>query len=227
MAKKKSRNPVNEIQRANKIELSPRNPKQKEYLQALKKSDQVFATGPAGTGKTFIAAVVATQMYLRGDVSKIIITRPAVAADGEEHGFLPGSLEKKLAPWVVPVVEIIQECLGSKAKLEEMMRTGDLEVSPFTYMRGRTLADAFVILDEAQNTTKSQMEMFLTRIGENTKVVISGDIRQSDIGQGSGLKIALDLVKKHNIDAEIVEFTIDEVVRSKLCKQWVEAFDKG
>jgi len=222
----KKKNSVNDAQRANKINLYPKNNKQREYIEALRNHDQVFAIGPAGAGKTYIPTIMATQAYLRGDIKKIILTRPAVAVQ-EEHGFLPGSIDKKLAPWVLPVTEVIEEALGSKQRFLDMLKAGDLEVAPFTYMRGRTFKDAFVLLDEAQNTTKEQMKMFLTRLGENAKVVISGDIEQSDIRAGSGLAMAVDLIDTHDIPAAKVEFRSNHVVRSELCKMWVEAFEKG
>lgn len=222
------KNSVNDAQRANKIDIYPKNQKQKEYIEALKNHNQVFAIGPAGAGKTYIPTIIATKAYLRGEIKKIILTRPAVEAGEEKHGFLPGNLDKKLAPWVLPVTEIIEEALGSKQRFMDMLSNGDLEVAPFTYMRGRTFKDAFVFLDEAQNTTPAQMEMFLTRLGENSKVVISGDLRQTDMLNGkSGLKMATDLVKKYDIPAAIIEFTSDDIVRSNLCQFWVKAFEKG
>lgn len=228
MSKKNKRgnNVVNLAQRANNIQLSPKTHNQRLYLQALREKEQVIGIGPAGTGKTFLPTLVACQMYMRGNIKKIVVSRPAVAAIGEEHGFLPGDLGRKLAPWVVPVVELIEECLGSKERVQTMMRSGDLEIVPFTYLRGRTLKDAFVILDEAQNTTPEQMELFLTRIGENTKVVVTGDLRQSDIGKKSGLKVAVDLIEKYQIPADIIRFTTEDVVRSGMCKFWVNAFEK-
>jgi len=225
MAHKGSKNIVNDTQKSNRIQLSPRTEKQKEYLNALQNSSQVFAIGPAGSGKTYIPTMLATQMYLRGKIKKIILSRPAVEV-GESHGFLPGDLHRKLAPWVLPITELIEEAVG-KEKFITMMRAGDIEVAPFAYMRGRTFENAFVILDEAQNTTPKQMEMFLTRIGEGSRMVISGDLRQSDIGKNSGLAVAIDLIKRYKIPAEIIEFTSRDVVRSEMCRQWVEAFEKG
>jgi phosphate starvation-inducible PhoH-like protein len=220
-----SKNNVGSHQRANKIVIQPKNSKQQEYIRALHDYSQVFAIGPAGSGKTYIPTMMAVKAYLRGEIDKIILTRPAVAVQ-EEHGFLPGNLEKKLAPWVLPVTELIEEALGSKQKFLDMLKSGDLEIAPFTYMRGRTFKDAFVFLDEAQNTTPEQMEMFLTRLGENSRVVISGDIRQSDMKHNSGLRIAVDLARQYKIPAGIIEFTSEDVVRSNLCQQWVKAFEK-
>lgn len=218
------RNSVNDVQVSNKLSIYPKTQKQKEYIEALNNHNQVFAIGPAGSGKTYIPTMMAVKAYLRGEISKIILTRPAVAVE-EEHGFLPGTLEKKLAPWVIPVTEIIEEALGSKQRFLDILKSGDLEIAPFAYMRGRTFKNAFVFLDEAQNTTPKQMEMFLTRLGEDARVVISGDIKQTDMKHGSGLTRAIDLVRKFDIPAAIVEFTAKDVVRSDLCQMWVEAFD--
>lgn len=224
MSKKRQRNFANDIQRANRTELVPKTEKQKEYLAALRDSPQIFAIGPAGSGKTYMPTVLAVKMYLMGQVKKIILTRPAVEV-GESHGYLPGDLNRKLAPWVLPVTEVIEDIMGRQA-FEEMLRSGDLEIAPFAYMRGRTFSNAFVILDEAQNTTPKQMEMFLTRIGEDAKVVISGDIRQSDMGR-NGLETALKLIDRYKIPAKVIQFTSADVVRSHLCRMWVEAFEKG
>lgn len=223
MPKKRDRNPVNEAQKYNKVTLTAKTPVQKEYIKAIKNTDQVFAIGPAGTGKTYIATVLATQMYLIRQVSKIIITRPTVGADNEQIGFLPGDMKQKMAPWVVPIVEVIQNIVG-KAMMEEMLRNGDLEIAPFAFMRGRTFNDAFVILDEAQNCSIPQIELFLTRIGEGAKVVVSGDVNQTDLGKKSGLTVAVKLIRENNIPAELIEFKSEDVVRSHLCKAWVEAF---
>lgn len=217
---------VNDAEKMKNARVTPKNEKQREYLQSIKDNVQTFAIGPAGSGKTYIPVMYALEKYLSRDIRKIIVTRPAVDV-GESHGFLPGDLTKKLAPWVLPITELIEEVTG-KDRFIKMLKEGDFEVAPFAYMRGRTFNNAFVILDEAQNTTEKQMEMFLTRIGDNTKVIIAGDMRQSDIKDGkSGLAKAIALVEKHSIPAGFVQFGTEHVVRSGICQQWVEAFEKG
>lgn len=224
MKQQRQRNQVNDTQRANNLCISPRTDNQRTFLNAIRDYEQVFATGPAGTGKTYIATIEACRLYLLNKVSRIVITRPAIPAGGENLGFLPGSLQQKMAPWVLPVMEIIEDCLG-KAQAQEALKNGDLEIAPFGYMRGRTFRDSFVIVDEAQNTTREQMELLLTRIGEGSRLVVSGDLKQSDIGKQSGLQVAIDLIKQRNIPAGLVEFGSGDVVRSDLCKLWVMAFE--
>lgn len=224
MSQTKKRNTVNDHQRANNIVIHPQTENQRLYLQALKNQTQVFALGPAGTGKTFISAVVASELYLRGKVKKIILTRPAVPACGEEYGFLPGGLNQKLAPWVVPIFEVLQDCLG-KGQLDDAVKNGDVEIAPLGMLRGRTFRDAFVLIDEAQNCTKDQLKLILTRMGEGSRLVVSGDLKQSDIKGASGLGMIVELAKKHKLPVGIVEFTKDDVVRSDICKMWVEIFD--
>lgn len=222
--KKEKKLSPNDSQKANKIELVPKTTKQKEYLTALTSSPQIFAIGPAGTGKTYLPSLLALKMYLRKEVDRIIICRPTVGAGDEKLGFLPGTEQEKVAPWVAPITELIEIHVG-KAHLEMMLKSGDLTVSPFAYMRGKTFNNAFIILDEAQNTTREQMELFLTRIGEDTKLVVCGDVRQTDLKKVSGLKVAVDLIEKFDIGAELVKFTSDDVVRSGICKEWVKAFE--
>jgi phosphate starvation-inducible PhoH-like protein len=222
MRKKSS---VNDIQKANKVELSPKNPNQRKYLELLEKETQIIALGPAGTGKTFLASAVAARKYLHGKISKIIVTRPRVEVD-EEWGALPGSLQKKTAPWAYPVLEIVEEFMG-KARFLEAQRMGDIEVLPLAFMRGRTLQNSFCILDEAQNTTINQMKMFVTRIGENSTVLINGDIAQTDVRNGSGLAWLLYMSKKYsNLPAKLLEFTENDVTRSAACAAWVKAINK-
>lgn len=223
---KRQRNQVNETQKANRVTLEAQTPRQKEYLQALREHDQVFAIGPAGTGKTYLPTVLATKMYLMGTIRKIIIARPAVAACGEDLGFLPGDLNKKLAPWALPVTEIIQDIVG-RDQMDQMIKSGDLEIAAFAYLRGRTLSNAFIILDEAQNTTKEQMELFLTRTGQGSRLVICGDLKQSDLRGASGLECCVNLIERYKIPAAVVKFTTADIVRSDICKQWAEAFDRG
>lgn len=216
------RKTVNEVQRSNLIKPVGRTQKQREYITSILENVQTFVFGPSGTGKTFIAASMAAYLFLRGDIRKIVLTRPAVEVE-EKHGFLPGDIKKKLAPWVIPITEIIEEAIG-KAIFIQAINNGDIEVVPFAYMRGRTFQDAFVLLDEAQNTSEHQMKMFLTRIGENTRVVVNGDIQQQDIPSGSGLAMALDMIALHNIPAGIIEFSPNDIQRSGICKMWVQAF---
>lgn len=216
------RSKVNDTQKANNIVLIPRNKTQKSYLKALDKANQIIALGPAGTGKTYLASAWAAKMYLRGEIDKIIITRPRVEVD-EEWGALPGGLHRKTQPWAFPIIEILEECLG-KARLIDAQKRGDIEVLPLAFMRGRTLQKAFCILDEAQNTTVNQMKMFVTRIGEESKIIINGDIAQTDISSASGLGWALSMVKKYNyIPLSLIEFDYTQVERSKTCAAWIKA----
>lgn len=219
----RKRDQVNEVQQANKITIEPKTKNQKKLLDNLRSYDQNFAVGPAGTGKTFVATIEACRLFLLGKVEKIVITRPAVAAGGEEYGFLPGGINQKMGPWVQPVMELLEEALG-KQKVQDHLKSGVIEIAPLGFMRGRTFRNSFVILDEAQNTTREQMELILTRLGEGSQIVISGDLRQSDIGKVSGLSEAIRLLKKHKIPAGLIEFDNGDVVRSELCKRWVEAF---
>ena len=207
------------------IELLPKNERQKEYLQALKTAPQIIVTGPAGTGKTFIAATQAARLYDSGDVDKIILTRPNVPA-GRSLGFFPGTMEEKIAPWIVPFVECLEESLG-KDVVEIAMKKGNIQVVPFEVMRGRTFKNAFVILDEAQNASPHELKMFLSRIGENAQCVLNGDVLQTDLRGDCGLAKVIEIVKKQQLPVPVIEFTMEDIVRSDICAMWIKSFHKA
>ncbi len=198
---------------------------QKAYVDAIKKNTVVFGVGPAGTGKTYLAVCLAVQAMKQKQAEKIILTRPAVEA-GEKLGFLPGDLQTKVDPYLRPLYDALQEMLGVES-YSKLMERGAIEIAPLAYMRGRTLSNAFIILDEAQNTTKEQMKMFLTRLGDGSKMVITGDVSQIDLPEGkkSGLIHATNLLK----DVEgisVINLTDKDVVRNTLVMRIVRAYDK-
>lgn len=206
------------------IKLSPKTVKQSEYITALLRADQIVVLGPAGTGKTYVAATYAAQQYAVKNIDKIILTRPNIAA-GKSLGFFPGSLDDKMAPWMMPVVEVLNKHLG-RTVVDIAMKNGNIELAPFETMRGRSFENAFVLLDEAQNTTLDELKMFLTRVGENTKVILNGDVSQTDLKENSGLKKIIHMVKSHMLPIPVVEFGVEDIVRSDLCKLWIETFIK-
>ena len=207
-----------------KVILVGKTPMQDEYIAALHTASQVIVLGPAGTGKTYIAATAACNLYLTKQIDKIIVTRPNVAA-GKSIGYFPGTLEEKMMPWVMPVLEVLHWHLG-KGAVDTGIKNGNIEIAPFETMRGRSFTDAFVILDEAQNVTPHEIKMFLTRVGENCTVILNGDIQQSDLPDTSGLTRAIHMAKKYMLPVPIIEFGVDDIVRSDLCKQWIMAFMK-
>ncbi|MBR0420207.1 MAG: PhoH family protein [Erysipelotrichaceae bacterium] len=198
---------------------------QYKLIKAIRQNDLVFSIGPAGTGKTFLAVMMAINAFKRGDVKKIVITRPAVEA-GESLGFLPGDLKEKIDPYLMPIYDALDIILGKEQK-DKLIEKGCIEVIPLAYMRGRTLDEAFIILDEAQNTTDTQMLMFLTRLGFNSKMVVNGDVTQIDLNisrKKSGLVIADQ--KLSNIDKiTFVYFDNSDVVRNPLVQVIIERFD--
>ncbi|MCJ2130156.1 PhoH family protein [Methylobacterium sp. E-045] len=204
--------------------IQPLTVRQAEYLDALAVSKQVIVLGPAGTGKTYIAGTRAADQLRQRRIAKVIITRPNVPS-GRSLGFFPGSLEEKIAPWVAPLTETMKERMGDAA-YEIAMKTGDIEVVPFEVMRGRTFKNCLVILDEAQNTTTAEIKMFLTRIGDDCQVIINGDVSQTDLRETSGLRTVIHLVKSRMMQVPIVEFTLDDIVRSGICAEWVRAFEE-
>lgn len=198
---------------------------QKKYIDLIKKNTIVFGIGPAGTGKTFLAVAAASTAFRNKEVSRIILTRPAVEA-GEKLGFLPGDLQMKIDPYLRPLYDALFEMFGAETYQRHLER-GSIEIAPLAYMRGRTLDDAFIILDEAQNTTPEQMKMFLTRLGNGSRAIITGDITQVDLpfGKKSGLVEAVKIL--HGIDDIAVhEFTERDVVRHRLVQKIVMAYDK-
>ena len=204
--------------------VAPKSPNQKHYLEALEKYDMSFAIGPAGTGKTYLAIAMAVTALLSKQVGRIILARPAVEA-GERLGFLPGTLQEKVDPYMRPLYDALHDLLEGD-KLENFMAKGIIEVAPLAFMRGRTLNDAFVILDEAQNTTSEQMKMFLTRLGSNSKAVITGDVTQIDLpdARRSGLIEAIEILSK----VEEISFTFfdeHDVVRHSLVQRIIKAYD--
>ncbi|WP_019415866.1 PhoH family protein [Paenisporosarcina sp. TG20] len=198
---------------------------QREYIQAMRHKDLVFCIGPAGTGKTYLAVVLATQALKNGHVKKIILTRPAVEA-GESLGFLPGDLKEKVDPYIRPLYDALHDVLGTE-QTARFIERGTIEIAPLAYMRGRTLDDAYVILDEAQNTTKIQMKMFLTRLGFGSKMVITGDKTQVDLPRGaeSGLKVAEAYLKNvSGIHFQMLEQ--GDVVRHPLVAKIIQAYEE-
>lgn len=197
---------------------------QKKYVDLMKKKTITFGVGPAGTGKTYLAVAIAVNEFKAKKVDKIILTRPAVEA-GEKLGFLPGDLQEKVNPYLRPLYDALQEMFGNET-FSKMLERGTIEIAPLAYMRGRTLSNAYVILDEAQNTTKEQIKMFLTRLGENSKMVITGDLTQVDLPKGltSGLKHAIKILKDID-DIGIIKLSERDVVRHPLVQKIVKAYE--
>ncbi|TMW73857.1 PhoH family protein [Alteribacter natronophilus] len=199
---------------------------QRHYVSSIRKRDIVFGIGPAGTGKTYLAVVMAVHALKEGHVKRIVLTRPAVEA-GENLGFLPGDLKEKVDPYLRPLYDGLHDVLGME-QTERLLERGTIEIAPLAYMRGRTLDDSFVILDEAQNTTKEQIKMFLTRLGFGSKMVITGDLTQIDLPRGkqSGLKAAIGILSGvHGIDFHYLEAS--DVVRHTLVQKIIDAYDQG
>lgn len=203
----------------------PQNKSQELLVSSFYKKDMIFATGPAGSGKTFIAIALAVRALKNKEVKKIILSRPAVEA-GEKLGFLPGEMKDKLDPYLQPLYDALDEMLPS-AKLKEYITNGTIQIAPLAFMRGRTLSNAVIILDEAQNTTKQQMKMFLTRLGDNSKMIITGDVTQIDLPRGidSGLNDAIKILGDIG-GIGFIEFKSSDVVRHSLVSEIIEKYDK-
>ena len=204
--------------------VSPRSEAQKDYIRIIRNNELIFSTGPAGTGKTFICAAMAAQALHLNKTGRIIVTRPCVEAE-EKLGYLPGELDDKTAPYFQPFKEALALILGYN-NVVGLLKSGRIEVQPLAYMRGRTFENCWCILDEAQNATKKQLKLFLTRIGENSKVIVNGDTSQTDIGGDTGL---LDAVARFRSipGVGVKEFTIEDCVRSRLAKIAIEAYEKA
>ena len=205
--------------------IKPKTLGQKKYVESIRKNTVVIAVGPAGTGKTYLAVALAVAAFRDKQVNRIIITRPAVEA-GEKLGFLPGDLQSKVDPYLRPLYDALFDMLGAEAFARYQER-GNIEVAPLAYMRGRTLEDSFIILDEAQNTTPEQMKMFLTRLGFGSKIVVTGDATQIDLpdGRKSGLIEACNVLKNVE-DIDIIRFSEKDVVRHQLVQRIVKAYEK-
>ena len=205
--------------------ITPRSAMQGEYMRQLASRDLIFALGPAGTGKTYLAVAQAVSQLMTGSVQRLILSRPAVEA-GERIGFLPGDMKEKVDPYLRPLYDALYDCMPPE-QVERRLASGEIEIAPIAFMRGRTLADAFVILDEAQNTTREQMKMFLTRFGQNSRMVVCGDPRQVDIPGGdrmSGLADAVSRLEEVE-DIGVVRFTAADVVRHPIVGRIVEAYE--
>ncbi|WP_293872662.1 MULTISPECIES: PhoH family protein [unclassified Sphingomonas] len=211
--------------RTRKKTIVPRTPAQAHYMRELATNDMIFALGPAGTGKTYIAVAQAVSQLITGSVQRLILSRPAVEA-GEKLGFLPGDMKDKVDPYLRPLYDALHDCLPAE-QVERRITSGEIEIAPIAFMRGRTLADAFVILDEAQNTTPAQMKMFLTRFGQNSRMVICGDPNQTDLPGGVGASGLADAtVRLEGVEGiSMTRFTAADVVRHPIVGRIVEAYE--
>jgi phosphate starvation-inducible PhoH-like protein len=220
---KNSSKNISDIIKTPKKSVIPRSEKQKEYVRALRQSDIIISAGPAGTGKTFLAVAVALTMLLDKKIERIILSRPAVEA-GERLGFLPGDMKEKVDPYLRPLYDSLYDLFDFE-KIQRMIEVGDIEIAPLAFMRGRTLKNSFAILDEAQNATDTQIKMFLTRIGENSKIVINGDPSQKDLlnKRLSGLDSSKKLLGHLN-EISVVDFDHSDVVRHPLVSKIVKAY---
>ncbi len=205
--------------------IAPRSPNQVKYLELIKKHDMVFGLGPAGTGKTYLSVAAGVDMYLQGRVERLVFCRPAVEA-GENLGFLPGDMKEKIDPYLRPIYDALRDMLPHDFLMKKM-EVGEIEIAPLAFMRGRTLAHSYVILDEAQNSTCAQMKMFLTRMGEASHMVITGDATQTDlpISVKSGLNEAVDILKDEK-DIGFITFDKEDVIRHGLVKKIIHAYEK-
>lgn len=203
-----------------------RNKAQANYLKALKESRMVVSYGPAGSGKTYVPSAHAIEKLATGQLRKIVLTRPTVPVEFEEIGFLPGDLNKKMEPWTAPIFDVFRERVGAE-KVAGLLKSKEIEIVPFAFMRGRTFKDAFVIVDEAQNMTAGQAKMLVTRIGENCTYSINGDLDQSDLEEDlNGLVWILSMIEVAKLNFPVIEFDDSHVVRSDECRMWVKAIQE-
>jgi len=204
--------------------LVPRTQNQLRYVEALRQKEMVFGVGPAGTGKTYLAVAVGVEMYEKQMIERLIFCRPAVEA-GEKLGFLPGDMREKIDPYLRPIYDALYDFLGAE-RVEKMLERGEIEIAPLAFMRGRTLSHAYVVLDEAQNTTTGQMKMFLSRMGENSRMVVTGDPSQTDLlgSQMSGLRESMEILADID-DIAFVQFTNADIIRHKLVGRILNAYD--
>lgn len=212
-------------QKKQHVHVAPRNSNQHKYLHKLldQSKNIVFAIGPAGTGKTLIACQVGVKLLKEGAIDKIIVTRPAVSVD-EDHGFLPGTLQEKMEPWTRPIFDVLSDYYYSR-DIENMIREGVIEISPLAYMRGRTFKNAYIIADEMQNATPNQMKMLLTRLGEGSKMVVTGDLRQADRLEDNGLIDFCRKLEDRSLDClDIVEFETGDIERHEAVKEVLELY---
>jgi phosphate starvation-inducible PhoH-like protein len=205
-------------------EFHPKNEKQRRYLNSMKANTITFGLGAAGTGKTYCAAHYAAQLLFNNHIDRLIVTRPAQEAGEEELGFLPGDLAEKFAPYLAPIRENLEHALG-KSFVDYLVKIGRIEYIPIGFMRGRSFDNCLIIADEAQNMTRGAIKMLMTRIGKNTKLIIDGDERQTDIGSQSGLMDAVARTKHIN-GVDVIEFDVDDIVRSDIVGHIIRAYDK-
>lgn len=224
LAKAALKEPHLRVKSRNKT-ITARTPKQAEYLEAIRNNHLVFGLGPAGTGKTFLAVAQAVTMMMAGEIDRLVLCRPAVEA-GEHLGFLPGTMQEKIDPYLRPIYDALHDMMPPE-QIAKRLSDGTIEIAPLAFMRGRTLSNAMVILDEAQNTTATQMKMVLTRIGEGSRMIITGDLSQTDLPGSvkSGLRDAVEVLQ-HVKDTAFVTFDEQDVVRSRIVKNIVAAYDK-
>lgn len=222
---KTSRLPTKFDDRKKRISVTPKTDKQAEYIKAITgPSAQVVCFGPSGTGKTYVVSSLAASLYSDKKINKIVITRPHVAV-GDGIGFLKGDLREKTEPWALPVLDVLEEHLG-KGAVDTGLKNGNIEIAPMAMMRGRSFKNSFIIVDETQNISFDQLKMLLTRVGEGSKIILNGDIMQSDLKVTDGLTTILGYVNKYNLPVPIIEFGLEDIVRSDLTRMWVEVFIK-
>ena len=222
----KSENSGKSVIKTKKRTIAPRTPNQSKYINLIQNNEMVFGIGPAGTGKTYLAVAAGVQMFVEGKVERLVFCRPAVEA-GENLGFLPGDMKEKVDPYLRPIYDALHDTLHWDYMMKKM-ETGEIEIAPLAFMRGRTLSNAFVVLDEAQNATCGQMKMFLTRMGEASRMVVTGDITQSDLPRGvkSGLRDAQDTLEGID-DIKFMYFNNKDVVRHHLVGKIIDAYDNN
>lgn len=213
---------MSELNSAAAFHIQAKNPTQQYLLDSIHNSVMTVVVGPAGTGKTFCSGMKAAQLYLKGYYDKIIITRPNIST-GKSLGYFPGTVEEKLAPWLKPITNVLSEGMG-RGKFENDMRAGRIEIQPLETIRGNSFEDSLIICDESQNLSMEELKAMVTRIGENSKLILMGDPNQSDVKNGNDLTKFVDMCIKHNITCPVVRFNLDDVVRSDIVKQLLTMF---
>jgi len=222
---KTTRQPTKFDSKKSSISILPKTDTQGLYIKAiLGQEAQVVCFGPSGTGKTYVVSSIAASLYQAKKINKIVITRPHVSV-GDGIGFLKGDLREKTEPWALPVLDVLEEHLG-KGVVDTGLKNGNIEVAPMAMMRGRSFKNSFIIVDETQNISFDQLKMLLTRVGEGSKIVLNGDIMQSDLKVTDGLTTILSYVNKYDLPVPIIEFGLEDIVRSDLTRMWVEVFIK-